>query len=171
MFNTVQNHFHDYYTQLPLNTCPSIFRSALYSFSISFILGGVDSRAIQLTRPLMTAGVASTATLIHALTNPVFNYIFENRGVKWHQETIRFIIDITVTSLLASHVTTIKVQELAFEKTAFWFMSTHAARVGVDLAVGLIGTLDERIATQARNWLGTWGFKFNIEDNPTYIVI
>ncbi len=171
IFNTVQDRFHVYYAQLPANTLPSMFRSALYSFSISFIIGGIDSRTIQLTRPLITAGVAGLATLIHALTNPFFNYIFENQRIKWHQEAIRFIIDVTATSLLVRQAAAFKVQELIFQKAAFWFMSTHVARLGIDLTISCIGALDEEAVTQARNWLGTWGIKFDTDDNPTYLVV
>lgn len=171
VFNTVHDHFHSYYAQLPVNTLPSVFRSALYSFSVSFILVGIDSKTIHLTRPLIAAGVSGTAALVHALTNPLFNYIFENHGIKWHQEAIRFIIDVTTTSLLINHVTTLKVQELVFQKTAFWFMSTHVARLGIDLTLSFIGAVDEEAATQTRNWLGTWGVKFDTEDNPTYLVV
>jgi len=172
VFTQVRQGFEWYWFELPDNMVSSIGKSALYSFTASFILTAADTtKTIVLNRPLTAGAVACLAATVHALTNPVFNYIFENKKIIWHQEIVRYVIDYTVTCLLLKQATAYKVHELAFKKSSLFFMSSHMLRLVIDVPLGLVQMVDQEAANQAKTWLTRWGITFKTSVNPTYGVL
>lgn len=172
MISAIRQACQSYYSQLPVNMLPAMGRSAFFSFTASFILVAADSsKSIVLARPMITAGIACAASTIHALTNPLFNYIFENQEIQWHQEIIRLVIDFTLTGLLLKQVTAYKVNELALKKLALIFVSSHMARLIIDVPLSLLHVVDKGAADTSKAWLTQWGIEFNTTTNPTYLVI
>lgn len=72
MFGAISNVCQSYYNDLPDNTLQTVGKSALFSYSINFILVKKPlAEPINLSRTIASAGIACLASLIHSLTNPL----------------------------------------------------------------------------------------------------
>lgn len=102
MLNAVWTKCQDYYDDLPQGTLHSVVRSAFFSFVATLIYTPELKPAslAELARPAAAAAVAATASLIYALTTPLFHYIFGDKDVKFEREFIKNIITVTLTGLL-----------------------------------------------------------------------
>ncbi len=78
MFTSISDGFKNYYDQIPEGSLKSIGASAAISFAFSSIFN--LSMELNVSRRLTCAALAATATAVHALTTPIFNYIFSNDG-------------------------------------------------------------------------------------------
>ncbi len=169
--NLIHNGIKSYYMQLPVNTGPSICRSALYSFAASFIILKTNSSraTANLTRPLVLSGVAATASLMHALTTPIFNYIFENQDMKWTQETFRFIFTFTMIQLALNHPSSSKINQMITNKKSFYFFSSNLIGIGVELIAKGMGCIDQTYADHFKTWTNTFNLGLTKSSNPTYV--
>jgi hypothetical protein len=110
MFDAIKQKCDYYYSQLPNDIFPKVVRSALYSFSVCFISFNQNPPVLfNLGRPLIAAGIASLASLIYALTNPIFNIAFGDNRILLHREFIKSVVNIGISSLLINYVTASKV--------------------------------------------------------------
>lgn len=114
----------EYYAQIPEDTLPKIAQSALFTFTLTFVFSkNIPTEPYNLGRPLFAAAVASLASLIYALTMPLFHMIFNGEarddfdGMKSHlklyRELIKQVVNIALTSTLISFWTSYKVNLFA----------------------------------------------------------
>lgn len=104
----------EYYVQIPEDTVPKMAKSALYTFTATFVFSKkVPTEPYNLGRPLFAACVAALASLIYALTTPIFNMIFGDDRLLFHREFIKHIVNITLTSLLVSWLGASKINVIA----------------------------------------------------------
>lgn len=115
MFDPVRQACQNYYDQIPSDTIPKIVKSALYTFTATLILSRADlaNRTVDLARPLLAAGVAAFASLIYALTSPIFNMAFGDNHIVFHREFIKCLATVSLTSLIVHSLTTSKVNSLS----------------------------------------------------------
>ena len=115
VLGAIVNTCQEYYRQFPSDTVPKMCKSALYSFTITFVLvrNPQIGDPFNVARPLLAASVASLASLIYALTNPIFNMIFGDKLLRLHREIIKQIVNVTLSSLLIHYSISSKVNLLA----------------------------------------------------------
>jgi hypothetical protein len=90
-----------YYDNLPDNSIKAIGCSALCSFTVTAIFGKGSDGVLDLSRPLIAAAIASTASLIHALITPIIEYFWpSNPNWKLTQELIKQTVSVVTTSAL-----------------------------------------------------------------------
>lgn len=112
MIQAFGNACHYYYDNLPSDTFQTVCKSAIYSYTFS-VLWANDMRkweaGINLALPLASAGVAALASLIHALTTPLFNAVFGDKEVYFHREWIKQFTNMTIKAGVIAYFTSTKV--------------------------------------------------------------
>jgi hypothetical protein len=172
MLDFIQNGLSSYYEQLPVNTGPSICRSALYSFSIAVIILKMNSpKAVDFTRPLALSAVAATASLVHASTSPFFNYIFENRESGPTQEALHLIFTFTLIHTLLNRPLMSKINHIVTHKKTLFFFSSHAVGVGINLLIKGMRYIHDDYANLIRNWTEPLQIHLPRQSNPAYMAI
>ncbi len=141
MFNVIKNGCQFYYDNIPVNTVPTICKSAIYAFSVNLILVNSLFRpynavtgqphALELARPVLSAAVCSLASLIHALITPIFHVAFGDNQVTLPREFMKNLITLGCTYQLTTSIAAFK---------TYW----------AALSIFELGSL---------NFIGTW-FKF-----------
>ena len=130
----------DYYDQIPADTLPKMVKSALYTFTVTFIFSKkIPTEPYNLGRPLFAASVASLASLVYALTTPLFNMIFVEERLQFHRECIKQVVNIILTSVLVHYFTATKINVLALPLLG-------------SLSVNLIKSLFDTIPSVAETW-------------------
>ena len=174
-FDALTQPFRSYYHQLPENTGPSIGRSALYSFTISLLV--VNFKSFR--QPLISAGAAAAAALVHALATPFFNFVFGNNEFRWYQEGFKLTIDALLVHQIL-HLTSggskIKFLSKRILKSPFIFLpSTHLVKIAADLSVPLlnwtVGWWDPARAQGVKQWLVERDVDFTTRSNAIFIGI
>ena len=115
MFGVVSNACQSYYDDLPDNTLQTVGKSALLSFSLSLMFKDKLVGEINLSQPLASAEIASLASLIYSLTNPIFNKIFGDNNLHFHRELIKAFVNMAIASTLVMYITAGKVDFAAFQ--------------------------------------------------------
>lgn len=115
MLHAIKDGYLSYYNQIPADTLPAIGRSAIYSFTFSFITVRSRAPTMDLTTCLVSAGYAALASTIHALTTPIFNYMFGNQDVYFLQEAAKCWINISLSLTLVSYITTKQINFVAMK--------------------------------------------------------
>lgn len=176
--DTISNCIHSYYASLPRNTGAAAARSALYTFTASLLAVNPWGQAIHLTRPLCMGGVAALASLIHALTVPLFNRLFGYDEVKWYQEGIKIVINVTLIHALFKTSAMLKVDWMSryvFHKAPLYLFSTTMSSFAGDLSTLIlnwtVGWKDEAFPHHYKQWLRGRGVDFNARSSATYLVI
>lgn len=114
MLSAIMQKCYDYYDEIPADTGPKIIKSALYSFTAVWFYHNARQKIFHnIERPLMTAGQAALASLIYALTVPLFNYAFGDDRIVYHREVIKMIVIDVLTSVIVNYLTTGKVNLLS----------------------------------------------------------
>lgn len=118
LLNTITNGCQFYYDNIPINTTSTICKSAIYSFTVSFILINhsyiiydlttKQALPLELARPFLSATVAGLASTIHALITPIFNCAFGNNQVAYPKELIKYMVTIALTYHLTASYTAFK---------------------------------------------------------------
>ena len=130
----------DYWDQIPDDTLPKMAKSALFTFTVTFVFSKkIPTEPYNLGRPLFAAGVATLASLIYALTTPIFNMIFGDDRFQLHLEFIKQVVNIALSSLLISYLTAGKINVLALPLIG-------------SLSINLIKSLVDFIPFAAENW-------------------
>jgi len=74
---------------------------------------------VDLLKPLMAAAAASLASLIHALTSPIFQFIFGDSRVSFIREAIRSVITILSTDAIFSYASGRKINFGGFQANPY----------------------------------------------------
>lgn len=96
----------------PLDAFEAIAKSGIFSFAISILL----SKDVQ--HSLIMGGVAATASLIHALTRPLFEVVFltetekKNDQIVFYKEVVVMVLNLGLTQLLVNYLTPFKVNAI-----------------------------------------------------------
>ncbi len=112
MFDAIKRGCQYYCDNIPNNTIHTVCKSALYSFTITFIManGSYKQRVdlvtkealpLELTRPYLAAAVAAIASTIHAFMTPFFHLACGDKEIKLHREIAKGM----VVSALTYHLT------------------------------------------------------------------
>ncbi len=123
MFEAIGRVCKGYYDELPSDILQKVGKSGLYSFTVVFIRVPKGENWWNVRDPLFAAGITALASLIHGLTIPIFNKIFGNNELKFHQETIKQLVVCYLTFVLINYITTSKVNLLSVK--VFQMMSTN----------------------------------------------
>ncbi len=142
MFQAIKDGFQNYYNQIPNETLSAIGRSAVYSFTYSFFLGR-HVNPLNLTTPLVSAGYAALASTIHAVTTPIFNYMFGNQDVYFIQEFAKLCISISLSLSLVSYATTKQINITALKQ--FQGLNFTALAAYFDLIPRMINCVGQQI--------------------------
>lgn len=114
VLQTIKEKCLDFYDQIPREIIPKIAKSAIYTFVITFVFSKkVANEPYHLGRPLFAAGAAALASLIYAVTTPIFNMIFKDDRLLPHTEFLKQIVNITLCSAIFSYATHRKVNLLS----------------------------------------------------------
>jgi len=111
MFDMIQQRCLSYYDEIPVDTFPTIAKSAIFSFTITIImprlLSNRDLRFVYIeeyTPALITAGLAAVATLVHAILSPIFNRAFGNNSqINVNQELMKYLLVTALTGVCLSY--------------------------------------------------------------------
>ncbi len=116
MIQAIGDICHYYYDNIPSDTFQTVCKSAIYSYTFSVLLANKPAQweaGINLALPLASAGVAALASLIHALTTPLFNAIFGDKEVYVHREWIKQFTNMTIKTGIVAYLTSTKVSFVA----------------------------------------------------------
>lgn len=104
-----------YYDNLPPDTFQTVCKSAAYSYTFSLLwrLPSQWAGKLNLALPLSLAGVAALASLIYALTTPIFNAMFGDNEVYIHREWIKEMVNMTIRIGIVAYLTITKVNFVA----------------------------------------------------------
>lgn len=136
----------EYYDQIPDDTLPKMAKSALYTFSITFIFSKkMPTEPYNLGRPLFAASVATLASFVYALTTPLFNMIFSDDRIQVQRELIKQIVNIALTSVIVNYFTPTKINVLALPLIA-------------SLSINLLKSMADLVPSVAENWFDDAAF-------------
>jgi hypothetical protein len=177
MFHAVRQVCQDYYSEIPKDTLHTIARSALYSFSITFILTNrknlLDDANVNFVRPVMAAALGATASLIHALTTPLFNDIFGDNKVRLDRELLKYFFNMTCVYVLWNHLTPYKSH--LFTLSVFNIVPLNVFKSEFDLVPTIIemgqalnGT-QSSVPNEIRRIYGILGINVDLGSNSSYI--
>jgi|GEM_PF-2302235 len=107
MLNSVIQTCRGYYNDIPVDTFQKVVKSALYSFTATSLLSGWKRDVlVNLTPPLFAAGIAALASLVYALTTPLFNAIFENNKIEFRQELVKDFCQLPISCVIINYLAT-----------------------------------------------------------------
>lgn len=180
VFQSIKNVCQAYYNDLPNDTFQTIGKSALFSFTVTLLLTNslrkLNDAPINFARPLVAAGVAVTASLIHALTTPIFNYIFGDKETKIYREVLKYFINLSCTYLIFNRLTPYKTH--AFALNVFQAWSLNFLKSICEVAPAIIDAVESHLLQRQpiigdviRNIvLQPLGVKIEQDSNSTYFV-
>lgn len=170
----------EYYNEIPSDTLVKVGKSASISFTVYLIVVNslISMRPIvenlNLKEPLLAAGIAGTASLIHGLTNPLFNRIFRGR-LSFPQEMIKFYVNLTSVYLLFSRMTSFKTNLVGL--CFFYTYPTNIFKCLFEFVPFFFGKLDQLSNPPSNNerWIRTiysaLGIEFNPNSNSSYYTL
>jgi hypothetical protein len=140
VFQAIYEKCQDYYDQIPADTLKKMAISAVSTFTVTFIFSKkIPTEPYNLGRPLFAAGVATLASLVYALTTPLFNMIFEEERLQFHRECTKQVVNIALNSILVSYFTASKINVLALPLLG-------------SLSINLIKSLFDVVPSVAETW-------------------
>jgi hypothetical protein len=154
----IYNKCQDYYEQIPEDLFSKMGKSALFTFTITFVFSKqTPGQPYNLSRPLFASGVAALASCIYGLSTPIFNMIFGDERLMFPREVIHQIVNITATSILVNYLNASKVNILALPLVAS--LSVNLLKSGLDLfpAVAENWFNDPPLADEMRTFFKDWG--------------
>lgn len=104
MFNTIRQMGVDYYNSLPKAIVSTIGASVILSSGLTVLLCRRSQGVVDFNQSLMAAAVAATASVIHAVTTPLFKFIFGSLHGTWPVELIKMGFITLITSFLIQAV-------------------------------------------------------------------
>lgn len=114
IFQVAYDKCRDYYDQIPDDTFEKMAKSALYTFTATFLFSKRNPlEPYNLSRPLFAGGVAFLASFIYSITTPIFNMIFGDDELLVHREFIKQVVNITLSSAIIGYFTAAKVSLIA----------------------------------------------------------
>jgi hypothetical protein len=171
MFNVVSDVVSDscdfYYRSLPKDTGAAVLRSGVLTFTVAVIRLSVSDNK-SLVRPAVAGAVAATASLIHALTQPLFVHMFADDEVKFEREFIKSFFVFSCTYALLNNFSAFKA-DLVSLTLVFNTVPVHLIKAEFDLAPRLfdfIGAND--VAKDVRELYDYVGLGIDKEANSAY---
>ena len=164
MLDAIRQSCQNYYNGIPADTFSKAGKSALYTFTVTWIWTTTTVVTSKLTpehlifntgRPLFAAGVALSASLIYSLTAPFFNKIFGDNRMRFHSEIIKQMINTALTSVLINCLTNSKVN--LFALPLFGSISMNMFKGIFNTAVDVAECLDQDFADEVRILFRDWG--------------
>lgn len=162
MLDAIKQTCQDYYDDLPPEALRKIAKSALYTFTASlwFARGkdlyvNVPRDPYNIARPLFNAGTVALASLIYTLTTPMFNKIFGDKDILLPREIMKHIVNLTLTAVVISYLTTPKVNMAAL--TILGMFSSNLLASYIDISIRFCDWLDPRGGAGVRRmvqWVG-----------------
>jgi hypothetical protein len=129
---------------MPEQTLQTIGISAVYTFTYHLLtMPVVKGRGyeVNLLKPIMAAAAASLASLIHALTTPIFTFIFGDNQVTFCRQGIKSISAILSTDAILSYSSTRRVNLVAFQVNPYLAVDMMKAAISdIICAVDWINT-------------------------------
>lgn len=99
MLDTIKRMASDYYDAIPNDIPRTVSSSALFSFTVSILFTKRPDGVIDISRAFIAAGVAATASIIHALVTPMFKELL---GPVWHKNSFAQLAQMTCVNVIAS---------------------------------------------------------------------
>ena len=167
MLTDIHQRLNAYYDKIPSNTLVTIAKSAVFSFSVNVMTGGISNSSLNTySQPLMAAGIAALASLIHALMSPVFNSIFQNdHQTTFRQEWIKSLVSVGLTGFSLSYATNGKIDLLT--QQVFSLISLNLLKSILHLPLYVLSPIE---AKKGEDWLIKYGLSTSDGANNTYIV-
>lgn len=114
MLQSIQQGCLNYYNELPEKSIKNIGLSALLTFTSSIIFATLSTghnQPISFYRPFLATAISILSSTIHALTNPLFRYLFQNSANEYNgfKNFLQCITDITFTELLIYNTTACRI--------------------------------------------------------------
>jgi hypothetical protein len=180
MLNAISQFCYDYYDQIPAHSLRAIGLSAVTTFTATVILLAASkgsNKAVDVSRPVLGAGIALMAATIHALTIPIFNYLFDNNGIyNPYQEAVHVVFSMTLTQLLINRVTSLNINLLTSNlwdphKDSFVIWTSSYIRIIGDIMLrALAYSCPAPIISSWRSDMQDWGINFN-QTTPIYLPV
>ena len=124
-FAAIGQSFVNYYDELPNDIISTVAKSAFYTFTIALLFSTKSvEQTLDITRPLIKAGVAALASFIHALMTPLFNKVFGTTQLNAVHELVKSCVVAVLTSTVMNLTTTSQVNLLAFR--LFYLISSNS---------------------------------------------
>lgn len=107
--DVIKQTWDSYYNELPTHILPQIAKSACFTFTISIFLSRGET--FDLRNPILKAGIAAIASMIHAVLTPMFNHILAHASLQ-HASLNPFAetVKSTITAVIASAVVGVGLQ-------------------------------------------------------------
>lgn len=193
MMNAINQIGQDYYNRLPLNIAPTVCRSAIYTFGVSFLLYSLPSvivpgAPIHIARPLLATTAATLACTIYALVTPLFDLAFNNNQVTVHHNLLKHIITVGITYSLTCFIPAFKTYWLtisALELIPLNYVSEIICHLmgeidkSVNIFNNLIGAMffggvpyqRSQLEAEVRNFVTNLGINFQNGENVVYYML
>lgn len=186
MLGSISSICQSYYNEIPERTLQTIGISAIYSFTFHLLsMPVVKGRGyeVNLLRPILAASAAALASLIHALTTPIFRFIFGDNRVYFHRQLMRSLVAILATDAIFNYSTAKKINLIAFQVSPH--LPVGLMQAALSDAINLVDWVNtqmivpcfgvNRLQTSgiriARERFATMGFLPDERSNAIYIVL
>lgn len=174
MLEAVRQTCQRYYDEIPAGTGQAIAKSALYSFAASAILFSTRPSSVNLSRPVVAAGVSALASSIHALTAPLFNKVFDRNDPPYlHSEIVKLFVDMALVHVAVQQTPLKACAEIfgTMSKThVFVLYSSELLRSTAKLILGIISLLDPYGSRHVREFCeNRLGIDLSRPATPIYI--
>lgn len=175
MINTVNQFCQGYYNQIPTDGLRAVGLSALFSFTASVLVIACTTPVNQmpnLSRAGVAAGISCLAATIHALTTPIFNFLFNNPNNDFDGriECMRFVIDITLVHILINHIIAFKINLLM--STTSTHIPHTLVKIFLDMSLKFGEFITEQSLPDIRDMFEQrFHVDFNQNSSPIYIFL
>jgi len=180
MFNRVNQFCQSYYNELPADGLKTALKSSIFSFTASILL--CCSRINQtpdFPRIFVASLIGGVASVIHVLTTPFFNYLFDNphsHTFSGIQEMIKYLVNVTFTQLLINKITASNfnlITAIIPKGENFFIFASNNIKVIYDISKSLLDWMSSGGAVRvqdpfARDPLEGF-FDFNKNPPPIYL--
>lgn len=174
MFTPISQFCQNYYDQIPDDSLKTIAFSGVLSFVAEVFVITLSSPTNQtpnLTRSAFAFSIAVVAASIHAITTPIFNYLFDNPKHEFngYQEYIQILVDITLTHVLINHTTSINlITAMNLQNGNFIILPSNILKSSTDIGLRLLNLLDPTVSADLRHMIEDIGMDFNSNTTPIY---
>ncbi len=170
MINEVNQFCKNYYDSIPAHSLKAIGLSAIGSFTVAILLFQKPDQATDFSRPAICAGITVVAASIHALTAPLFAFVFDNTGTyNPYQDIFQTICSIAFTEILINHSVSYKVNLLSSKFCSHVVLPSALFKAAA--AIALCELANQTFADNAQQNVKKLGVDFNQNTTPVFFVI
>lgn len=186
MISNIGQFFSHYYNEIPPNSLRTIGCSAITSFVITILFGGIgkNNPAFDLTNTVLATGISTLATTIHALTHPIFNYIFHTHNGEFNgfKESAKILINSALTHSLINNLTPYKINFINNllddeKRKVFLLIPSNVIKMGVDMGLRIVEKIENLVTGSNNAYFGNnqignfFGVNFSFNSTPMYITM